>query len=425
MAAAFAFYTIYLAIQLSNKKMTSNEHLMKTYAPLDVTFEHGEGAYLWDTNNQKYLDALCGIAVCGLGHAHPAITKTISEQAAKLLHTSNLYQIDKQQHLANQLCDISGMDRVFFSNSGAEANEAAIKIARLYGHNHDIANPSIIVMENSFHGRTMATLSATGNRKVQAGFEPLVQGFIRAPYNDIEAIKNIADNNNNVVAILVEPVQGEGGVNIPNQDYLNQLREICDQQNWLLMLDEIQTGMARTGEWFAFQHNGIQPDVMTLAKALGNGVPIGACLTNKKAGDVFQPGNHGSTFGGNPLMCATASTVIDTIKIENLLANTKQMSEYIVNGFKDKLSQLSSVREIRNLGLMIGIELDSDSLNIECTELVKLALQEKLLINVTAGNVIRLLPPLTLSQQQADTIINTVSELVSRFSKKDAANQAA
>ncbi len=392
--------------------MTTNEHLMKTYAPLDITFEHGEGAYLWDTNKQKYLDALCGIAVCGLGHAHPVITKTISEQAAKLLHTSNLYKIDKQQHLADQLCEISGMSRVFFSNSGAEANEAAIKIARLFGHKNNIDSPNIIVMENSFHGRTMATLSATGNRKVQAGFEPLVQGFIRAPYNNIDAIKNIAENNNNVVAILVEPIQGEGGIQIPKQNYLNQLREICDQQNWLLMLDEIQTGMARTGEWFAFQHNKIEPDVMTLAKALGNGVPIGACLASEKAGDVFQPGNHGSTFGGNPLMCATASTVIDTIKSENLQTNASKMGNYILSAFKDKLGQLDGVLEIRGLGLMIGIELDTNYLKQDCTELVKLALKQHLLINVTAGNVIRLLPPLIINQQQADTIVNTVSELV-------------
>ncbi len=392
--------------------MTTNEHLMKTYAPLDITFEHGEGAYLWDTNKQQYLDALSGIAVCGLGHAHPAITKTIAEQAGKLLHTSNLYRIDKQQHLADQLCDISGMSRVFFSNSGAEANEAAIKIARLFGHKNNIDSPNIIVMENSFHGRTMATLSATGNRKVQAGFEPLVQGFIRAPYNNIDAIKNIAGNNNSVVAILVEPIQGEGGIQIPEQNYLNQLRKICDQQNWLLMLDEIQTGMARTGEWFAFQHNNIQPDVMTLAKALGNGVPIGACLANEKAGDIFQPGNHGSTFGGNPLMCATASTVIDTIKSENLQSNASKMGDYILSEFKDKLDQLDGVSKIRGLGLMIGIELDTTYLKQDCTELVKLALQQHLLINVTAGNVIRLLPPLILDQQQADTIVNTVSELV-------------
>jgi acetylornithine/N-succinyldiaminopimelate aminotransferase len=401
--------------------MTTNEHLTKTYAPLDVTFEHGEGAYLWDTNKQQYLDALCGIAVCGLGHAHPAITKTISEQAAKLLHTSNLYQIDKQQHLADQLCEVSGMSRVFFSNSGAEANEAAIKIARLFGNKNNIKNPGIIVMDNSFHGRTMATLSASGNRKVQAGFEPLVQGFIRAPYNNIDAIKNIAENNNNVVAILVEPVQGEGGINIPDQDYLNQLREICDQQNWLLMLDEIQTGMGRTGEWFAFQHNKIQPDVMTLAKALGNGVPIGACLANEKAGEILQPGNHGSTFGGNPLMCATASTVIDTIKTGHLQKKAKQLGDHMLSAFNNKLAHLDGVREIRGLGLMIGIELNSDCLKHECTEFVKLALQKNLLINVTAGNVIRLLPPLIITQQQADSIIETVTELVVDSLQKEAA----
>ena len=389
---------------------------MKTYAPLDVTFEHGDGAYLWDTNGQQYLDALCGIAVCGLGHAHPAVSKTIAEQASKLLHTSNLYQIDKQQTLANQLCGISSMSRVFFSNSGAEANEAAIKIARLFGHKKKIKNPNIIVMENSFHGRTMATLSATGNRKVQAGFEPLVQGFIRAPYDDIDAIKNIAENNNNVVAILVEPIQGEGGINIPQADYLNQLRDICDQNDWLLMLDEIQTGMGRTGKWFAFQHNNIQPDVMTLAKALGNGVPIGACLANEKAGGVFQPGNHGSTFGGNPLMCATATTVIDTIESEKLIGNAKQLGEYLVSGFKDKLESLTGVNEIRGIGLMIGIELEHD-----CPELVQLALENKLLINVTAGNVIRLLPPMIINQEQADIIIDTVSELVINSLQKAAA----
>ncbi len=392
--------------------MTSNKHLMKTYAPLNVTFEHGEGAYLWDTNKQKYLDALCGIAVCGLGHAHPAVTKTISEQAAKLLHTSNLYQIDNQQKLADQLCEVSGMSRVFFSNSGAEANEAAIKIARLFGNKNNIENPAIIVMDNSFHGRTMATLSATGNRKVQAGFEPLVQGFIRAPFNNIDAIKNIAENNNKVVAILVEPIQGEGGIQIPAPDYLNQLRDICDQNNWLLMLDEIQTGMGRTGEWFAFQHTGILPDVMTLAKALGNGVPIGACLSNDKASDILQPGNHGSTFGGNPLMCATASTVIDSIKSENLQANASKMGSYILDALKNKLGKLDGVTEIRGQGLLIGIELDNDYLKHDCSELVKLALEKQLLINVTAGNVVRLLPPLIIDQSQADTITDTVSELI-------------
>lgn len=396
--------------------MAKNEHMMKTYAPLDVTFEHGEGAYLWDTNGQQYLDALSGIAVCGLGHAHPAITKTICEQAAKLLHTSNLYHVEKQQILADQLCKVSSMSRVFFSNSGAEANEAAIKVARLFGHNKKIDNPAIIVMENSFHGRTMATLSATGNRKVQAGFEPLVQGFIRAPYNDISAIKNIAKNNNNVVAILVEPIQGEGGINIPKQNYLNELREICDQHDWLLMLDEIQTGMGRTGKWFAFQHNDIQPDVMTIAKALGNGVPIGACLANEKAGNVFQPGNHGSTFGGNPLMCATASSVINTIESDSLIANAKQFGDYFLKNFKAKLEPLASVNEVRGIGLMIGIELNHD-----CAELVKLALEKHLLINVTASRVIRLLPPLIINQQQADTIIDTVCELVINSSQTAAA----
>jgi acetylornithine aminotransferase len=401
--------------------MTSNEHLMKTYAPLEVTFEHGEGAWLWDSRQQKYLDALCGIAVCGLGHAHPAITRTISEQAAKLLHTSNLYQIDKQQRLADQLCEISGMNRVFFSNSGAEANEAAIKIARLFGHNNNIDKPNIIVMENSFHGRTMATLSATGNRKVQAGFEPLVQGFVRAPYNNIEAIRNIAANNKDVVAVLVEPIQGEGGIQMPDKDYLNQLREICDQNNWLLMLDEIQTGMGRTGKWFAFQHNGIQPDVMTLAKALGNGVPIGACLANEKAGEIFQPGNHGSTFGGNPLTCATATTVIDTIKSENLLENASTIGDYIIDGFRKKIGQLDAVTEIRGLGMMIGIELNCDFLKSACPELVRLALEKNLLINVTAEKVVRLLPPLIINQQQADTIIDTVSDVIISSLQKAAA----
>ena len=392
--------------------MTSNNHLMKTYAPLDVTFEHGDGVMLWDTNKTQYLDALCGIAVCSLGHAHPAVTKTISEQASKLLHTSNLYKIGNQEHLANQLCELSNMSRVFFSNSGAEANEAAIKIARLYGHQRNIKVPGIIVMENSFHGRTMATLSATGNRKVQAGFEPLVQGFIRAPYNDVDAIKNIADNNNDVVAILVEPIQGESGVNIPDQNYLNELRKICDDNDWLLMLDEIQTGMGRTGQWFAFQHNKILPDVMTLAKALGNGVPIGACLANEKAGEVLQPGNHGSTFGGNPLMCATASTVIDTINSDNLIDNAEQLGDYMLKSFIERLSGINAVTQIRGRGLMIGIELDNNQLKHDCTDFVKLALEKNLLINVAGGNVIRLLPPLIINQQHADTIIATVSDLI-------------
>ncbi|HHO59919.1 MAG TPA: aspartate aminotransferase family protein [Thiotrichales bacterium] len=380
---------------------------MSTYAPLPVTFEHGEGAYLSDTDNNQYLDALCGIAVCGLGHAHPAITRTISEQAGKLLHTSNLYNIKNQQLLADKLTAISGLSRVFFSNSGAEANEAAIKLARLYGHEKGIDNPTIIVMDKSFHGRTMATLSATGNRKVQAGFEPLVQGFVRAPFDDIEAVRSIGENNGNVVAVMVEPIQGEGGINIPAGDYLEQLRALCDANGWLLILDEIQTGMGRTGQWFAFQHSRIAPDIMTLAKALGNGVPIGACLANEKTAAVMKPGKHGSTFGGNPLMCATAACVIDTIENENLVAQAGTLGDYLLDGFRQKLGKADGVRDIRGKGLMIGIELDQP-----CTELVVAALDKKLLINVTADNVIRLLPPLILSTQQADRIIDIVSELV-------------
>jgi len=391
--------------------MTSS--LMTTYNRLAVNFTHGKGTSLFDTNGDEYLDALSGIAVCGLGHAHPALTAAICEQADKLLHTSNLYGIDLQQQLADKLTGLSGMDSVFFGNSGAEANEAAIKLARLYGHHQGIEKPAIIVMDNSFHGRTMATLSATGNRKVQAGFEPLVQGFVRVPYDDVDAIRAVAENNQNVVAILVEPIQGEAGVNIPANDYLNQLRSICDEHEWLLMLDEIQTGMGRTGEWFAFQHNGIQPDVMTLAKALGNGVPIGACLAQGKAASTFTPGTHGSTFGGNPLSCRAALAVINTIEQQNLLANTRKMSQYLLDGFQNKLqgvSGVSGVNDIRAKGLMLAIELEHD-----CAELVQRALEQKLLINVAGGNRIRLLPPLIISEQQADRIINVVSDLIASF----------
>ncbi len=380
---------------------------MNTYAPLEITFTRGEGAILYDKHNQPYLDALSGIAVCGLGHAHPAITETICSQAGQLIHTSNLYRIEKQELLADKLAQISSLDRVFFANSGAEANEAAIKLARLYGHAQGINKPTIIVMDKSFHGRTMATLSATGNRKVQAGFEPLVQGFVRAPYDDIAAIKNISDNHSNIVAVMVEPVQGEGGVNIPDESYLNQLRTLCDNKGWLLILDEIQTGMGRTGKWFAFQHNNIQPDIMTLAKALGNGLPIGACLTNEKTSALIKPGNHGSTFGGNPLACAVACSVIDTMEEQQLIDHATRLGRYFLAQFSKQLGNVESVRAIRGKGLMIGIEL-----NQPCTELVKAAADRQLLINVTAGNVIRLLPPLIFTQQQADQVINTVCELI-------------
>ncbi len=386
-----------------------SESLMATYKRLPITLTHGEGMWLWDNNKKRYLDALSGIAVCSLGHAHPAIHETICEQAGKLLHTSNLYGIEQQSELGNKLTQLAGMDRVFFSNSGAEANEAAIKIARLYGRNRGIERPTILVMNGSFHGRTMATLSATGNPKVQAGFEPLVEGFIHIPYGDIAAIK-AASSNKNIVAVLVEPVQGEGGINIPPADYLPQIRTLCDQHNWLMMLDEIQTGMARTGEMFAFQHTNITPDVMTLAKALGNGVPIGACLAKGEAAKTLGPGSHGSTFGGNPLVCAVALTVINTIESQQLCQQAKKLSAHLIAGFTQALANIEGIKEIRALGLMIAIELDRP-----CAELVGLALEKGLLINVTADKVIRLLPPLIMDEQQADQLITELGTLVGEF----------
>jgi acetylornithine aminotransferase len=396
--------------------MSDNNHLMTTYAPMNVTFDHGEGAWLWDTEGKQYLDALSGIAVCGLGHANPAVAKAVSEQASKLIHTSNLYQIENQQQLADALCRLSGLDRVFFSNSGAEANEAAIKIARMYGKVNGVSSPSIIVMENSFHGRTLATLTATGNRNAQAGFEPLVQGFIRAPFNNIEAIENIAANSSNIVAVMVEPIQGEGGINIPDADYLVKLREICDKNNWLLILDEIQTGMARTGEWFAFQHTGIVPDIMTLAKSLGNGVPIGACVANEKAASVMKPGSHGSTFGGNPLACAAGLAVIDTIEKENLVEQANSNGNKLLDSLKKNLAGIDGVADIRGMGLMIGIALQRP-----CKELVTMALQDGLLISVQSDHVIRLLPPLNITDEQIQLISDKLATLVTGFLKQEAA----
>ena len=386
------------------------EHLMNTYRPLPVSFEHGSGAYLFDADGARYLDALCGIAVCGLGHAHPAVSAAICEQAQRLLHSSNLYRIDAQQALADELCRVAVMDRVFFSNSGAEANEAALKLARLYGHGKDIETPQIIVTEGSFHGRTLATLTASGNRKIQAGFEPLMPGFLRAPYDDLDAIRTIAENSPNVVAILVEPITGEGGIYIPAEDYLSELRQLCDKHGWLLMLDEIQTGMGRTGRWFAHQHAGIQPDVMTLAKALGNGVPIGACLARGAAAEVFQPGNHGSTFGGNPLATRAALAVIDTMQQQQLVERAAELGAQMLEQFRTRLGERDEVIAIRGKGLMLGIELDRP-----CAELVQRALQHKLLINVTADSVVRLLPPLILSDEQAQEIVTRVCDLIETF----------
>jgi acetylornithine aminotransferase len=380
---------------------------MSTYNRLPVRFERGKGIWLWDSEGRQYLDALSGIAVCGLGHAHPAVTAAITEQAGRLVHTSNLYGIDLQEKLADRLCAVSGMDKAFFSNSGAESNEAAIKIARLYGHSKGITCPAIIVMENSFHGRTLATLTATGNRRIQAGFEPLVRGFLRVPFNDIEAIRNVARNKSDTVAVLVEPIQGEGGVNVPDPDYLAGIREVCDDKGWLMMLDEIQTGMGRTGQWFAYQHGTAIPDVVTLAKALGNGVPIGACLARDKAAELLQPGSHGTTFGGNPLACSAALAVLETIDQEGLADNAQAYGQLLQDGFAAALASLNGIRDIRGQGLMLAIELDRP-----CTDLAARALDRGLLINVTAERVIRLLPPLILTEKQARMIVDQVSDLI-------------
>jgi acetylornithine/N-succinyldiaminopimelate aminotransferase len=387
-------------------------HLMNTYARQPVSFVKGEGVWLYDAEGNRYLDALAGVAVNGLGHAHPKLVKAISEQAAKLIHVSNVYHINEQEQLADKLCEISGMDKVFFCNSGCEANEASIKLARLYGHNKGIKNPEIIVMEKAFHGRTLATLSATGNRKTQAGFEPLVSGFVRVPYDDVEAVKQVAVNNPNVVAILVEPVQGEGGINIPHdaKGYLEQLRAICDANGWLLMVDEVQTGIGRTGTWFAFQHTNILPDVMSLAKGLGSGVPIGACVARGVAAETFTYGKHGSTFGGNPLATAASIATLSIIEEDDLRAHAKAMGDVICNGFRAALVNETGVVAVRNAGLMIGVELDRP-----CGDLVKRALAEKVLINVTADKVIRLLPPLVINQAEAEQLVAILAKIIKQF----------
>ncbi len=383
---------------------------MNTYARLPVAFVRGEGAWLWDADGKRYLDGLSGIAVNTLGHGHPRLTAALTEQIGKLIHCSNVYQVPGQELLADKLCGLTGMEEVFFSNSGCEANEAAIKLARMFGHQRDIDNPCIIVMEKAFHGRTLATLSATGNRKVQVGFEPLVTGFVRVPYNDLAAVRQVAQHNSNVVAVLVEPIQGEGGIRTLDIDYLQQLRSLCDQQNWLLMLDEVQCGIARTGKWFAYQHASILPDVMTLAKGLGSGVPIGACLTAGKAAGVFGPGNHGSTFGGNPLACTAGLTTLNVIEQDHLLAHADRLGRFMQHAFATQLSGVTGVVEIRGQGLMLGIELAKP-----CGDLVKQALAQGLLINVTADNVIRLLPPLIMSQAEAQQLVDGLCPLIKDF----------
>ena len=387
-----------------------SDKLMASYQQLPVAFDKGEGVWLTDQNNVRYLDALSGLAVCGLGHAHPELKRVISDQAGLLLHTSNLYQIPLQQQLADKLTSLASMDKVFFCNSGAEANEAALKIARLYARKKNISDPVILVAEKSFHGRTLATLSATGNTKIHAGFEPLVPGFMHVPYNNVEVLKQAVTKDENIVAIMLEPILGEGGIVVPDEGYLKNVREICDQNDLLLILDEIQTGLCRTGKWFAHQHEGILPDVMTLAKSLANGVPIGACLARGEAAELIQPGSHGSTFGGNPLAARTALAVLDILANEKLMERAAKLGSEMLAGFKQSLIDIKGVTSIRGKGLMIGIELDR-----ECSELVKNALAEKLLINVTAGNVIRLLPPLIINDDEAKQIVETVTKLVKNF----------
>jgi acetylornithine/N-succinyldiaminopimelate aminotransferase len=385
-------------------------HLMNTYARQPVAFVRGEGAYLWDESGKRYLDAVAGVAVNGLGHAHPKLVKAIADQAATLIHSSNLYRVPRQEALADRLCELAGMDRAFFCNSGCEANEAAIKLARLYGHGKGVEVPTIIVMEKAFHGRTMATLTATGSRKIQAGFEPLLSGFARVPFNDLEAVRHVAEHNKSVVAVLVEVVQGEGGVNLMAPDYLAELRAICDAHGWLLMLDEVQTGIGRTGTWFGFQHSGVMPDVIALAKGLGSGMPIGACLARGAAAEVFTPGSHGSTFGGNPLACAAALATLDAIEDDKLLDNARMRGEAIRSGLRAALAGVHGVVDIRGEGMMIGLELDRP-----CGELVAVARDAGVLINVTADTVIRLVPPLIYGAAEVDALVAAVSGIVKTY----------
>lgn len=385
-------------------------HLMNTYARLPVAFSHGEGSWLVDTDGKRYLDALSGIAVSTLGHNHPDLVASIAAQAARVLHTSNLYRIPLQEQLSDRLAAVSGMDEVFFCNSGCEANEAAIKLARFYGHQQGVDNPAIIVMEKAFHGRTLATLSATGNRKAQAGFEPLVSGFVRVPYNDLEAIRSVAGHNQNVVAVMLEMVQGEGGIHIADLEFQRQLRALCDEKGWLLICDEVQCGIGRTGTWFGYQQSGVLPDVATLAKGLGSGVPIGACLVSGKAAGLFGPGNHGSTFGGNPLACAAALTTLDCIDRDGLRDNAIKVGELIRTGLAEALAGVSGVVEIRGRGLMIGVELDRP-----CGELVTRGLEAGLLINVTAEKVVRLLPALVFAEDEARELVARLAPLIRTF----------
>ncbi|MGB0669745.1 MAG: aspartate aminotransferase family protein [Porticoccaceae bacterium] len=390
----------------------STDALMNTYGARAATLVRGQGAWLWDDQDKKYLDGLSGIAVCGLGHSHPAVAAAVAQQASQLTHCSNFFAIPNQQALADKLCSVSGMTNVFFGNSGAEANEAAIKMARLYGNKLGIKLPTILVMDNAFHGRTLATLTASGSRKVQAGFEPLVRGFARGPFNDIEALKTIGDNNPDICAVFVEPIQGEGGIKVADDSYLQQLRELCDQRGWLLMLDEVQTGNGRTGKYFCYQHSNILPDVVTTSKGLGNGVPIGAILASGKAAGLMQPGNHGSTFGGNPLSCAAALAAVTEIVDGGLDKRAAALGDRIISRLQAELTGTPHVLDIRGRGCMIGIELDRP-----CKSLFKAAMDNGLIINVTADSVIRLLPPFIMSDDEADQLVEILVPLIKDFDK--------
>ena len=383
-------------------------NLMSNYLPLDVTFVSGNGCWLTDKSGKQYLDALSGVGVVNLGHCHPGITESIVKQAETLLHTSNWYHIEHQEALAERLCSVANMDNVFFANSGAEANEAAIKIARLFAQQKGIHEPTIISANESFHGRTMATLSATGNSKIQDGFSPLLSEFIHVEFDDIEAISKHTSNGN-VVAVMLEPIQGEAGVVIPEPEYLNKVKSLCEKNDWLLILDEVQTGMGRTGKMFAHQYNNITPDLLTLAKGLGNGVPIGACLAKGRAAKLFTAGKHGSTFGGNPLVSKVALSVLDVIENDSVLANVGKMSQYIQTKLENELSDIPAVLSVRIKGLMIGIGLD-DKL-IDTTKLLQKALDDQLLINI-AGSSIRLLPPLIITSDEVDILINKIVQLI-------------
>lgn len=386
--------------------------LITTYNPMPITFTHGKGVWLYDDEGNEYLDGLSGIAVCGLGHAHPEVTQTIQQQAAKLLHSSNAFRIKEQELLAEKLTKMAGMEQVFFANSGAEANEAAIKLSRLYGHKKGIETPSIIVMERAFHGRTMATLTASGSRKVQAGFEPLVPGFIRAPFNDLQAIHTIAAHREDVVAVMLEPIQGEGGIYAAEEGYLRAVAQLCEQHDWLLILDEIQTGNGRTGTLFSCMHYNIQPDILTTAKGLGNGVPIGACLMSKKAVDLFKPGNHGSTFGGNSLACATALTVLNIIERDKICEQVVKNSALLMDKLITNLGEHPHVKAIRGKGFMIGIELDRPAADIRAV-----GLANGLLFNITADTVLRLLPPLIINEEEINELVERLTKTINQFTQ--------